>query len=60
MSVTAVRIERSVNFLIKRAIPQMLIKGLKHLLHPFPVKGDIANSPYESKLGPHRAFPVII
>jgi len=37
----AIRIERDVNYLVLRAVPQMLIKACKHLLHPFLVKGDI-------------------
>jgi len=45
MSVSAVRIERGVNSLVKGAIPQTLAKACKHPLCPFPVKRDVGKLP---------------
>jgi len=41
MSTMAIRIKRGVNHLVKRAVPQILIKAPKHALHPFLVKGGM-------------------
>jgi len=45
MSVSAVRIERGVNSLVKGAFPQTLIESCKYPLHPFLIKGDIGKLP---------------
>jgi len=45
MSVSAARIDKGVNRLVKGAIPQMLTKASKHPLHPFPVKREVGKLP---------------
>jgi len=47
MSISAVRIERGVNSLVKGAIPQMLTKECKHPLCPFLLKRDIGKLPIQ-------------
>ena len=47
MSVTAIRIERSVDQLVKRAVSQTLIKAHKHSLRPFPKKRNIGKLPVQ-------------
>jgi len=45
MSVSAVRIERDLNSLVKGEIPETLIKACKHPLLPLQVKEDIGKLP---------------
>ena len=45
MSVSTVRIERSINSLVKGEIPQMQSKACKHSLRSFPVKRDVGKLP---------------
>jgi len=45
ISVSAIRIKRGINSLVKGAIPQMLTKACKHPLRPFPLKRDVGKLP---------------